>query len=193
MKVFILGAGPAGASCAIELCKIGIEIVLVDVSSFPRFTPGESCHPGIEPLLIQLGVMEKIITSNPFRFDGIWINKNGELRKEFFNESENWQGFHFNRELFDTILLDEAIRLGTKFIPNIKAIDYEVKSNAITKIKSNLGIFAADFFIDATGRKCWSAQRLNIGRKVLSDKIYSWYCRIKTDEIVDQKYEAYYE
>ena len=57
----VIGAGPAGSAFALSCAKAGIRVALVESSRFPRNQPGETLHPGVEPLFASLGVLERIL------------------------------------------------------------------------------------------------------------------------------------
>jgi flavin-dependent dehydrogenase len=57
----VVGAGPAGASLAIRLARMGFHIALVDKKVFPRQKPcGEFMSPACLPLLDELGVGDTV-------------------------------------------------------------------------------------------------------------------------------------
>jgi len=67
MRVFdalIIGAGPAGASCALGLAKRGWRVVIIDKSTFPRHkTCGGFIGPENKSLLFDLEVWPKLLES----------------------------------------------------------------------------------------------------------------------------------
>lgn len=69
--VLVVGAGPAGASTARRLAGAGIDVLLLDASSFPRSKPcGDCLSPGATPLLRELGVLERLERRGPGRLAG---------------------------------------------------------------------------------------------------------------------------
>ena len=53
----IAGGGPAGAATAIACVQRGLRVHLFEQTGFSG--PGETLHPGIEPLLWQLGLADR--------------------------------------------------------------------------------------------------------------------------------------
>ena len=51
----MIGAGPAGASFALRMARLGHRVILLERSVFPRPHLGEVLTPGIWPLLDALG------------------------------------------------------------------------------------------------------------------------------------------
>src|SRR5580658_5955610 len=59
--VLIIGAGPAGASVAVRLARLGWRVTLVEQASFPRQKVcGECLGPASLELLDELGVGPKV-------------------------------------------------------------------------------------------------------------------------------------
>jgi len=193
MEVLIIGAGVAGCSCAIQLLKAGFNVRIIDIVTFPRFRPGESCHPGIEPLLQQLDVWQDILNLKPIRYNSTFVNYQGKETEQFFNEDNNWQGFQFPRETFDKILLDKAISLGAKFIPQAKTLSIVSRENYVSTIITDKGEFKFDFLIDATGSKSLTSIKLGLQREKHSKPIISNYCQIVTTEDLHVKQKSYFE
>jgi len=193
MKILIIGAGVAGTSCAIKLLKSGFDVTLIDITTFPRFRPGESCHPGIEPLLQQLDVWQDILSLNPIRYNSTNVNYEGKDSEVFFNEAENWQGFQFPRENFDSILLNKAISMGAKFHPQTKTLNIVSEENMVLSIVTDKGEFKFDFLIDATGSKSITSSKLRLLKEKYSKPIVSNYTQLFTTENLSSKLKSYFE
>ena len=52
--LLIIGAGPAGCAAAISARRRGLTVMMLEASAQPRRVPGETLHPGIEPLFARL-------------------------------------------------------------------------------------------------------------------------------------------
>ncbi len=62
--VLIVGAGPAGSACAIELARAGFDVVLVDAQAFPRDKIcGDGLIPDAHAALRRLGVHEEVMAA----------------------------------------------------------------------------------------------------------------------------------
>ncbi len=62
----IVGAGPAGSSAAITLCRVGLRVVLLEASSFPRpKLCGEFLSPECTDWLVRLGVDLPSLNAKP--------------------------------------------------------------------------------------------------------------------------------
>ena len=105
--VVVIGGGPAGSATAISCATRGLRTILFERELFARERPGETLHPGVEPLLAQLGVADRLEQVVGARHRGIWIEWNGARRFEPFggDASGPWAGFQVWRQDFDALLI----------------------------------------------------------------------------------------
>ena len=82
--VIVVGGGPAGAAAAISSVNRGLSVCLVERDQFPRDRPGETLHPGVQPLLALLGVEAEVLAAGFLRHPGIWVG---------WNDKPNFQAF----------------------------------------------------------------------------------------------------
>src|SRR5277367_4814408 len=119
--VVVVGGGPAGSAAAIACATRGLSVVICEREPPGRDRPGETLHPGIEPLLRQLGIADRFADAIGARHPGIWIEWGGPRRFEAFggDASGPWTGFQAWRADFDVLLLERARELGVDVRQNL--------------------------------------------------------------------------
>ncbi|MGI8825761.1 MAG: NAD(P)/FAD-dependent oxidoreductase [Chloroflexota bacterium] len=72
--IVVVGAGPAGATSAILLARLGYHVVLIDRQHFPRPKPcGEYMSPGVEETMRRLGLFSAFRQTPPRHVPGMRI------------------------------------------------------------------------------------------------------------------------
>jgi flavin-dependent dehydrogenase len=162
--VVIVGAGPAGCATAISCARRGLRVALIERQPFPRFRPGESLHPGIEPLLQQLGVAEQLCGHAARRFKGQWVQWNGTPRFNGFGTDDSgiWQGFHLERAQLDATLLAQAASLGVEVNQPCRARRVLTQANRVIGVDTDSGCLYASCLIDASGARDWLSRQLGL-------------------------------
>jgi flavin-dependent dehydrogenase len=165
-SLLILGGGPAGASAAITARQAGLRVVVLERSRFPRDRPGDTLHPGIEPLLRSLGAWEGIESAGYIRHEGIWQSDGSGASRRFEpygrNDSGPWSGLQVPRRDLDTQLLQAARRLGAEVRFGMTAEDVIVSEGRVRGVTTPQGPIHARFTLDSTGGGHRLARRLGI-------------------------------
>ncbi len=162
--VVVVGGGPGGATAAIQCANAGLKVTLIENQAFPREHPGETLHPGIEPLLKQLGVSEQIEKAEFLRQEGNWIEWNSYYQFEPFGADEHgpWRGYQVWRADFDAILLNRAREAGVKVMQPCRAEKPLVAEGCVKGVQTTNGNFRSSFVIDAAGERHWLARKLKL-------------------------------
>lgn len=151
--VVVIGGGPAGSAASIQCARAGLNVALIERLLFPRNHPGETLHPGIEPLLRQLDVWEEVLAADFPRHVGQWIQWAGQPRFEPFGVDENglWLGFQAWRADFDAILLERARQVGVQVLQPCRALQAIVNNGRVRGVLTSQGAVRAHFVVDASG------------------------------------------
>lgn len=175
--VIIIGAGPAGCSAAISCAQQGLNVAMVERLLFPRHRPGETLHPGIEPLLQQLGVAEKIRGDTFIRPTGTWVKWDKERHFVPFgaDQSGPWRGFQIPRATLDRLLLDHAIGLGVHALQPCQAKAVLLEKEHVVGIRTHAGQLFCTHLIDASGAHGWLARQLGLRSRRCSPALTAVY------------------
>jgi flavin-dependent dehydrogenase len=108
----VIGAGPAGAVTARELARRGCRVLLVDKANFPRPKVCGCCLNGAAVATLErLGLGHVLAGAVPL--DRVRVaagRRSAELRLP--------RGAALSRTVFDSRLVEEAVRAGVEFRPN---------------------------------------------------------------------------
>jgi flavin-dependent dehydrogenase len=165
IDILIIGAGPAGCAAAISARQAGLKTMLIEASAFAHSAPGETLHPGVEPILKKLGVWDSITGASFHRHRGIW-RESGEGTRTFMpygsDSNGEWLGFQADRRILHGILQDAAGEAGAVFKEATTARDVIMRNGRVDGVVCKGLEIRARWVFDATGRRAWLARKLNL-------------------------------
>jgi len=152
--VVIIGAGPAGTSCAYHLSQFGIDNAILEKESLPRqkvcaggittrinklfnFNINHLIHQQVKQILLGYNTREKFLLSWPDPFI-----------------------YTVEREEFDFYLAQKAAEKGTKIYDNTKVERLEGEN-----IYTNRGVFKASYIVDAGGAGSFLSKKMKLKRR----------------------------
>lgn len=155
--VVVIGAGPAGAAISAILSQNNFSVTVLEKSTFPRFSIGESLLPQCMVYLKEAGLLD-CIPPDLFQVKkGALFTRGSQTSKIDFSDkftsgpSETWQVM---RSDFDEILINKSAEFGTRLI-----FDAEVKSVSFSENSASLSYskdgqekeISTKFVVDASG------------------------------------------
>ncbi|HLY98531.1 MAG TPA: NAD(P)/FAD-dependent oxidoreductase [Candidatus Angelobacter sp.] len=161
VSVLVVGGGPGGSTAAALLAKAGIDVLLLERETFPRYHIGESLLASCLPTLRLSGAFEKVAAHGFQRKRGalfhwaedIWVL---DWAKLIDPDAWSWQ---VERADYDNILLRNAEEQGARVIENaaVKRVIFEGdRAVAVEWVRrgqeSQLNTTRFDYIIDASGR-----------------------------------------
>jgi flavin-dependent dehydrogenase len=172
--VFVLGGGPAGSTIAALLAERGWNVVIVDKERHPRFHIGESLLPLNIPLLERLGVYDQVKRIGMPKY-GAEFNSPEHGPPVTFDFSKAWDktypsAFEVRRSEYDEILFRNAARKGARTIEECRVTKVEFLAGEGVRIDTSTSdrvtsAWRARFFVDASGRDTFLANRFGIKRR----------------------------
>jgi 2-polyprenyl-6-methoxyphenol hydroxylase-like FAD-dependent oxidoreductase len=180
LDLLVIGAGPAGCAAAICARRAGLDVLILDAAEKPRPVPGETLHPGIEPIFQSLGISEAVLRAGFHRHRGVWVEWDGPRRFEAYGEDAAgaWCGFQADRQRLQAILLDALAGLGVAperpCTPDALIAEGGSVCGAIIAGRE----VRARWIADATGRRAWLARQLGLVEERCSSPLrarYGWF------------------
>lgn len=171
--VAIVGAGPAGAACALALARVGVaRVVLIDGGGRPGPAIGETIPPDTRRLLDQLGLWEAFLAEGHLACHGSCSSWGASaLGFNDFVLNPNGPAWHLDRARFETFLLGEARTAGAEMISaRLAGVDEDLDEGLVlrlTTLTSGAISLRARFVVDATGPSAALACKMGARRCVL--------------------------
>lgn len=183
--VGIVGAGPAGTAAAIVCARAGLRVLIIEREPFPRDRPGESLHPGVEPILQSLGVGSELSSLARFRHAGYWLvsGKASNFIRFGGDSAGPWRGFQIWRSDLDRLLLQKAIEAGAMLWQPCRAHRPILENNNVIGISTEKGRVSTSFLIDTSGSYHWLARHLNLPISQTSPRLMVAYGYAKTPSL----------
>ncbi len=185
-EICIAGGGPAGIATALSLLNRGIKSTILEAGPNIRPKVGETLPPNVMPILRALGIEQ--LLEDPAHapcYGNSWIWGNNEAQEKHFMMHTGGNGWHLQRDLFETALLELAEKRGIKVIRNAKVMQVEQQTDGNWKLELKIDgssqTFESQFLVDATGRNSKIARCLGIERRQY-DHLIGIVARFKTDE-----------
>jgi len=157
-KVLIIGAGPSGCIAGALLKNKGYQVTILERQLFPRFSIGESLLPQCMEFIKQAGMLKAVINEGfQFKNGASFVRRDQHTEFSFENKFGEGVGttFQVQRDRFDQVLANEAIRMGVDIQWQMEVIDTnltidkpEITARTIT---GEIIIYQADFVLDASG------------------------------------------
>jgi len=176
--VLIAGAGPAGTACATLLASAGLSTILFDKARFPRDKIcGDCVNPASWGYFEMLGVAEVLRSLDLRPVESVRIaNLRGNQIVVRVPSVPERPFFAIQRNVLDNLLLQNAIRKGTRFREETQILDatFDGTWNVLVRGKDGIEPYSCDYVIGADGRNstvankigAWTrAHALNVSKK----------------------------
>jgi flavin-dependent dehydrogenase len=176
-RVIVVGGGPAGCAAAITCAQAGSSVLVLDANPAPRDRPGETLHPGVEPLFDRLGVGDAVRAAGWLRHEGIEVTWGAPSRFVAYGADQHgpWRGFQAWRAELDAILRARACALGVEFRGDARAVAPVCDGGVVRGVQTPNAELRARLVIDAAGGTHWLARHLDLPIHKLSRPLLATY------------------
>jgi len=187
--VAVVGGGPAGAAAAAALARAGVATLLVDQSSGDSFKVGEGLPPAAKPLLVELGMWDRLAGDGHVKSHGNASAWGGPtLTCTHFLNDPHGHGWHLDRARFDAHLRDLARDAGAR-IELTTAAQHLVRTAGGWRMTVDNGgqrsSIACRWLVDCSGRRAWAA-RLEGATRVTHDHLVAFASLFNVADGVDE-------
>ncbi len=155
VEVLIIGAGPAGATLAYELARLGVKVLLLEKAQFPR---RKTCGGGLNLRTVRLlpfdltPIIENVIS-------GIYFSR--RLDHPFARRYPEPFMVTVSRDKFDQFLVREAEKAGAFFLDRNPFLSL-VPQNDLLQVTTSTGSFSTKFLVGTDGVNSAVARKAEI-------------------------------
>jgi flavin-dependent dehydrogenase len=123
VSVAVIGGGPAGSAAAVELCRRGHSVVILEHGFYESRRMGESVPPSARQIISELGLPLSLFAENSIPCEGIggsWGSAEIYEKKFIFNPYGS--GWHVDRQRLDLALARAAETCGAELLLGAKIL-----------------------------------------------------------------------
>lgn len=177
-QVIILGGGPAGSTTALHLLRAGIQPLIIEKHSFPRYHIGESLSGECRGAIRELGLEDQMLAQNyPVKHGVNVFNPNGvpfwvEVKRRCpethaLIPTSTWS---VTRSTYDNILLNAARERGAEYM-ECEAVSPILDGDRVIGLQirtdgGSLENLHCEVFVDCSGQGTFLANRGVTGPKI---------------------------
>ncbi len=159
--VAIVGAGPAGSTCAAFCAAAGLRTLLLDREKFPREKVcGDCLNPSCWPILDRLDLVQRVRALPHAKLDSVEFIAISGRRVIIDLPSGEESEIAIKRSLFDMLLMARARELGTQVYEET-TVTALTSSNGWTIETARGATFTAQTLVGADGRNSTVARLCN--------------------------------
>lgn len=157
--VLVVGLGPAGATAAYELSRVGVSVIALEKNIHPRY---KICGGGLSARIDQIldagfhSVVEQTIHGVQFTYQG---------KESLIIDGDGPIAYMVMRDRFDHVLVQQAKHAGASIYENESVVDCESLLDQV-EVRTERSRYRAKVVIGADGANSRVAQRLFTGRRM---------------------------
>ena len=157
--VAVVGAGPAGSTCAALCAAAGLRTLVLERAHFPREKVcGDCLNPACWPVLDRLGVSARIAALPHARLEAVEVIGTDERVLHYPLPGGDRGEIAVKRSAFDAVLLERAAEQGATVKQGVAVVAVE----AGWRVHAGEEAFEADTLVAADGRNSTVARLLGL-------------------------------
>lgn len=155
-SIYIIGGGPAGIATALSLLERGFKSTIIESSSLVPKKAGETVPPSFSKIAQRFGITHLLTKHFPC-YGNVWVWGDSHVQEKNFLFDPSGNGWHLQREVFETDLLDFAISKGIEVRKGTQLLRSSQTANGSWELtfrekEAEDRFIECDFLVDASGR-----------------------------------------
>jgi len=165
-NILIIGAGPAGSTCAAKLAEQGLDVTVIDKT---KDFNDRVCGGAIGPLFLNDIKIPEIASLRPIRGICLYSPDRCTAVLDSSQYDRDYFGRIFDRNEFDKKLATIAEQKGAELVLNerVRDVNYEKHSFVVYTNKTS---YHADVVVDASGASARIAKKFGIVRDLTAEE-----------------------
>lgn len=178
--VIVVGAGPAGATCARLCAREGLRTLLLDKDAFPRQKPCAGAVSAKALSLLGFPLPDDVVEKECF---GVQIRCHS---RSIVVRKKKRLGVLVSRDRFDRFLADKAVADGVRFLAGEKAVDIVETGDAVS-VSTDRASYETRFLIGADGIHSLAARSVRPPFR-RDEMVLAAVCNSRADDaVIDQR------
>jgi geranylgeranyl reductase family protein len=172
VDVVIVGAGPAGSTCAAFCAQAGLRTLLLEREKFPREKVcGDCLNPSCWPVLRRLGMFERVRALPHGNLDAVDFIAIGGQKIHVDLPRGDESEIAIKRSLFDDLLMSRAKELGVDVREATTVSAIEKSASGDWKIDIGNETIEAHILVGADGRNSTVARLCNLSPRPARERV----------------------
>ncbi len=197
--VVVIGGGPAGSTTAAILAQSGVNVVVLEKETFPRFHVGESLITETYWTFERIGMLKRLQDSPfPRKYSVQFISESGKASRPFYfferDDHESSVTWQVDRAEFDQMMLDNARERGATIVTGATVEQVLFENGTATGVKwhdetGREATLNARVVVDASGLHSVMARQLRILKKdpkLVKAAVYGHFRGARRDSGIDE-------
>ena len=169
--ILVVGAGPAGSTCAAICAQAGLSTLIIEKARFPREKVcGDCINPGCWPILERLGVAAAMMALPHSKISTVeFIDRKGRSIPIPLPPSARGE-MAVKRSLFDQVLLERAVQSGAEAVQGEVLNAIEATASG-WKVQAGSQTYSGKSLVAADGRNSTVARLLGLAPALVRDRV----------------------
>src|SRR4051794_9585720 len=150
----VIGGGPSGATSALVMARLGLQVLMIERARHPRFRIGESTIPRVLTLIQELGLEDRLRSIPSIEKQGaaFGFGQDEDLRSFRFDSGfpvGETNAFNVERAVFDQMLMQAAGEQGVEILEGEAVRRIDRLEDGRVEVATGDAVYSSKYLVDA--------------------------------------------